>query len=72
MPMFDYRCPVCGLETTELVNKAEDTIWCPNCKGFQQAVAMIKIFSQFSAKFIGEGFHVNDYKKKENNGSASQ
>lgn len=28
MPIFDYRCPVCGIETEELVKKHDDEVKC--------------------------------------------
>lgn len=32
MPVLQYRCPKCGKEFEELVNKFDDEVLCPDCK----------------------------------------
>ncbi len=31
MPVFSYRCPVCGEEFEELVKKFDEAVKCPKC-----------------------------------------
>ncbi len=31
MPLLQYRCPSCGKEFEELVNKFDDKVTCPSC-----------------------------------------
>ena len=62
MPTYDYRCTKCGKEF-EVFHKISETpkILCPECSA--AAEKMISSSSNFILK--GDGFYVNDYKKKE-------
>jgi len=44
MPIFEYRCKVCGHRFEELVPKADTEVHCPEC---DQATE--KLFSSFAA-----------------------
>lgn len=32
MPLFDYKCPKCKKEFSELVKNCEQVVLCPDCK----------------------------------------
>ena len=67
MPIYEYKCPVCGYQN-EVFRKYDNTdpVWCYICLYKKHQVTLMKkIYSQFSARFIGEGFHVNDYRKND-------
>lgn len=32
MPLFDYKCPVCGKKTSKLVKVYDEKVLCPDCK----------------------------------------
>jgi putative FmdB family regulatory protein len=44
MPIFEYRCRICGHEFEELVPRADTVVHCPTCEG-----AAEKLFSTFAA-----------------------
>jgi len=60
MPLFDFRCKVCGAVVEELVLNGEDMPKkCPKCGG-----ELERIFSgSVGLSFKGSGFYVNDYGK---------
>ena len=71
MPIYQYKCPHCGYEN-ELFRKFDEirAYFCPKCMDKEnKATEMKRVYSQFTARFIGDGFQVNDYRK--NNGSDS-
>lgn len=62
MPNYAYRCKKCGRESTHFQGITEEPLKiCPYCGG-----EMIRLLSGGAAViYKGEGFYVNDYKKKE-------
>ncbi len=61
MPLYEYRCSVCG-EKVEIIQKSSDTPLknCPTCGG-----AMKKLFSPPMLQFKGSGWYVTDYAKRD-------
>jgi len=61
MPIFEYRCPKCltKFEIRHLGSEGTDSK-CVNCN-----VHLEKQISLPAIRFIGKGFHCNDYKSKE-------
>jgi putative FmdB family regulatory protein len=58
-PLYDFRCPECGyVAENHLTYQHIQYIDCPEC-----GVEMHKKMGSVSHKFIGSGFHVNDYGK---------
>ncbi len=67
MPIYEYRCNNCGHQFEKLESlSAEPTQTCPEC-GKHHAERQISA-SGFQLK--GEGWYVNDYKKKKTDNSA--
>lgn len=57
MPIYQYRCLVCG-EICELIQKMDDPPIkeCPFCSG-----KVRRMIGSIGIVFKGSGFHVNDY-----------
>lgn len=36
MPYFDYKCPNCNKQFSELVKNCEQKVYCPNCKSLAE------------------------------------
>lgn len=63
MPTYVYRCKACDRveEVTMSVKQKEDHIQlCPSCGS-----VMDQVFFPPGIQFVGPGFHVNDYPKRE-------
>lgn len=62
MPNYAYRCKKCGRESTHFQSITEEPLKvCPYCGG-----EMIRLLSGGAGViYKGEGFYVNDYKKKD-------
>lgn len=67
MPIYDYKCPECNIEDELLVKRYNSRIYCIKCLKAEKPKLRImeKQYSTFTARFVGEGFHVNDYNTKE-------
>ena len=59
MPIYEYKCKVCGHVFEEKHSTQEIREKCPKCKG-----EIAKVFSPPGISFVGSGFHCNDYKIK--------
>jgi putative FmdB family regulatory protein len=59
MPLYDYRCSHCDY-TTEIEKSMDDTskFYC-ECGGLLE-----RVYNSPYCKFVGEGFHCNDYATK--------
>ncbi|MFO8062848.1 MAG: FmdB family zinc ribbon protein [bacterium] len=66
MPTYDYQCKKCKHEF-EVFHKMSETpdIHCPKCNSKAERL----ISYNPNVIFKGEGFYVNDYKKKEQRAS---
>ncbi len=60
MPLWDYKCPKCGL-VKEVLEKASENITrqCMPCNVIMEKQASVGNF-----QFRGAGFYTNDYPKK--------
>jgi len=60
MPIYEYRCSVCG-KTIELMQKIGDKApdLCPICGAFN---SLKKLISHTSFELKGSGWYVTDYK----------
>jgi len=62
VPINDYKCSKCG-HTFEVFKHSYKEVQaveqCPRCKSNGE-----KLLSKALLNFVGEGFYVNDYKKK--------
>jgi len=65
MPLYEYRCQVCG-ETIEVIQKFSDSPLskCEDCGG-----ALERLLSASAIKFKGSGWYVNEYGKNSHKGS---
>jgi putative FmdB family regulatory protein len=65
MPIYEYKCEKCG-KRFEKLQKISDPLCkkCPHCEG-----KLRKVMSSPAIQFKGNGFYVNDYPKKEKDGS---
>ena len=61
MPLYDYQCTKCGF-TFEVSHKISESprIKCPKCKSIAKKILSVNN----NIIFKGDGFYVNDYKKK--------
>jgi len=61
MPNYEYQCKVCGKHLTKYQNMSDVPLKiCPSCGG-----ELVRLFSGGGGViYKGEGFYVNDYKKK--------
>jgi len=62
MPNYEYECKDCGKHLTKFQNMSDDPLTvCPLCGG-----TLIRLLTGGGGViYKGEGFYVNDYKKKE-------
>ena len=58
MPLYDYRCPKCGVFEVEQSIKDKIFSKCPKCGS-----DIKRLISSSGIVFKGSGFHVNDYRK---------
>ncbi|MDH4196468.1 MAG: zinc ribbon domain-containing protein [Candidatus Aminicenantes bacterium] len=60
MPIYEYKCDVCG-EYLEVIRKTGDKKpqACPKCRA-----VMRKVLSSAAIQFKGSGWYVTDYAKK--------
>lgn len=60
MPKYDYRCPACKADHSEVrgINEQEKIKQCESCK-----VDYIRVFAVPVVTFNGSGFHINDKKE---------
>lgn len=61
MPVYEFKCEMCG-ERVELklpVDRAGEVQLCPKCGS-----VLKRVFSLGGIRFVGKGFHVNDYPKR--------
>lgn len=67
MPLYDYRCALCG-KVTEVRHGFDDafTGTCPACGG-----ALQRVFNPAPIVFKGSGFYVTDSRKKSSDASKS-
>ena len=67
MPLYDYRCTVCGKET-EIRHGFNDTNAepCPHCGG-----ALVRVFNPAPIVFKGSGFYVTDSRSPSSTSSSS-
>ena len=62
MPIYEYECKECTHKFSKFQKNSNCEIpLCPLCKSKCK-----KLISKSSFVLVGEGFYVNDYKKKEN------
>ncbi len=61
MPTYDYQCTKCGF-VFEVNHKISESpkVKCPKCKAKAEKILSVNN----NIIFKGEGFYVNDYKKK--------
>lgn len=64
MPNYEYECKTCGKHLTKHQNMSDAPLTlCPHCGG-----DLVRLLSGGGGViYKGEGFYVNDYKKKEAN-----
>lgn len=62
MPTYDYKCKKCN-NTFEIFHKMSESpkIKCPKCGSIAERI----LSYNSNIIFKGEGFYVNDYKKKD-------
>jgi len=58
MPLYDYKCPHCGIFEVEQSIKEKVFSKCPKC-----GRDVKRLISPSGIVFKGSGFYVNDYKK---------
>ena len=61
MPSYDYKCPVCQTDYTEIrgILEKEKKTQCEDCR-----VDYVRIFSTPAVTFNGTGFYATDKKGK--------
>lgn len=59
MPKYDYKCPLCQAEHSEIrgMLEKEQKAQCDNCK-----VDYVRVFGVGAVTFNGSGFYANDKK----------
>lgn len=69
MPNYEYKCKVCDKHLIKYQNMSDPAIKiCPYCGG-----ELVRLLSGGAGViYKGEGFYVNDYKKKENGKKISE
>jgi putative FmdB family regulatory protein len=62
VPKYDYRCPECKKEHTEVRSMTEPQIkkLCEDCK-----VELVRVYGVAAVTFNGEGFYANDKRRKD-------
>jgi putative FmdB family regulatory protein len=60
MPIYEYRCRVCGFQFEVMQKMDTDPPRCPRCNCFPGA----RLVSEFSAHYKGSGFYTTDYPQK--------
>ena len=68
MPLYEYRCQVCGFEQTVLQNIGEEGI--KSCKNCQQ-LTMKRIISQSNFQLKGSGWFKDGYGSEKSSGNCS-
>lgn len=65
MPIYDYKCPNCGV-VVELMHKAKEKFVriCGECMMDGKNAMMVKQLSKPAVHFSGTGFYETDYKGK--------
>ncbi|MBC8421850.1 MAG: zinc ribbon domain-containing protein [Pelagibacteraceae bacterium] len=67
MPIYEYKCPTCGLEKEILQGMNDPNPLCPKCcynpDATGSAEIMKKKISKSAFHFKGSGFYQTDYKK---------
>lgn len=61
MPLYEYRCSVCGAEFDVIQKISDEDLATMGC---DRSCVLTKIMSVCSIKFNGSGFYENDYKGK--------
>lgn len=58
MPLFSYKCEICGNEFEELVRNADEKVQCPKCKSnlVKRKVSTIKVGGSSSSPAPSSGF----------------
>lgn len=61
MPRYEFRCDQCNqhIELDLPVEQATQSQRCPHCGN-----PLKRVFSVPGIRFVGPGFHVNDYPKR--------
>lgn len=78
MPIYQYRCPKCGLEIEKLSQSfgGEDPPECPqdvDCpEDLGDGPTFERVIGKPAAHFKGDGFHTTDYDDAENPASNNQ
>ena len=69
MPNYEYKCKSCSQQLTKYQNMSDEPLKvCPNCGG-----ELVRLLSGGGGViYKGEGFYVNDYKKKESVKASSE
>lgn len=66
MPLYEYRCPVCGHQFEVFHDVGESPGPCPVCGGTPR-----KVFNSVGLIFKGSGFHSTDYRTSVSEDEAS-
>ena len=62
MPIYEYRCPLCGLELEKLQRMKDPPPQCPDCaREGQKTVRMDKQVSRFDFHLKGGGWAEDNY-----------
>lgn len=63
MPIYEYRCSVCGTTEEHLVNAdSNETFFCPRCKKPNFDRVMVRIISASNFQLKGGGWAKDGYK----------
>lgn len=60
MPLFDFKCDVCGAVFEKICSSSTVTHECPKCGESAQK----QVCAPGGFKFNGSGFYITDYKNK--------
>ena len=64
MPMYEYRCDLCGYEFEKLQRMSDDPLRdCPSCG----ASSLVKLVSAVGFQLKGTGWYVTDFKNNKQN-----
>ena len=66
MPLYDYKCRVCGDERTDVLASVNDeALWCPSCHQNTMMRIQVNRGASVALQFVGGGWTASTPKENE-------